>query len=108
MISYFERDGHSPPYVIILHLNRHLENSINQTKHPRTITKTLDQSTQKWSYLKIPCISQILNSRVLYRSHTLRRALSHKITERTTALSPTPNCASQETLFIEKTRYHCN
>ena len=79
----------------ILRLNGYPENNINQSKHSQRQQKEPQSVNTEWSYLKIPYISDRLNHkitnifqkegiplRIVHRSFTLRRALSHNTTKR--------------------------
>ena len=87
---------HQGVFGQILRLNGYSESCINHTKQPQNRRQDSLPSNTEWSYLKIPYISERLDHkitniffkegipvRIAHKSYTLRKSLSHKITERT-------------------------
>ena len=87
---------HQGAFDEILRLNGYSESCIHHTKQPQNPREDSLPPNTEWSYLKIPYISERLDHkitnifrkegipvRIAHKSYTLRKALSHKITERT-------------------------
>ena len=87
---------HQGAFDEILRLNGYSESCINHTKQLQNRREDSLPSNTEWSHLKIPYISERIDYRITnifrkegipvriaHKSYTLKKALSHKITERT-------------------------
>ena len=116
---------HQNSFDDVLRLNGYPESIIDQTKHSQNHLKNPRPLNTEWSYLKIPYLSERLNYRitsifrnegipvrVVHKSYTLRRALSHNNKERTCTrancpISDTKLCLTRNAVY-QITCNNCN